>query len=153
MVAKGYRDNSCKYCSLGLACTLANDPATAPWGGLPRPIALVARLTCDCIQQVFQQWAEALGTEFFPMEAPAWPNKDPQWFEHSNQQWETVYQPDRNALMVEEMHDLIVLLERKTGRRFEIAKLEALMHRINEVVCMTALSTSFLASMVMVAVY
>ena len=31
----GYPGNGCRYCSLGLACTLANDPATAPWGGLP----------------------------------------------------------------------------------------------------------------------
>ena len=68
----GYPANSCKYCSLGLACTLANDPATAPWGGLPKPTVLVARLTCDCIQHVFTQWAEALGTDFFAMEAPAW---------------------------------------------------------------------------------
>src|SRR5580692_13146804 len=42
---RGYPNNSCRYCSLGLACTLANDPDTAPWGGLPRPVALVARLT------------------------------------------------------------------------------------------------------------
>ncbi len=27
---RGYPGNSCRYCSLGLACTLANDPATAP---------------------------------------------------------------------------------------------------------------------------
>ena len=67
----GYPANGCRYCSLGLACTLAADPATAPWGGLPRPVALVARLTCDCIQHVFGQWAQALGTDFFPMEAPA----------------------------------------------------------------------------------
>ena len=132
MVSKGYPDNSCKYCSLGLACTLANDPASAPWGGLPKPIALVARLTCDCIQHVFEQWAEALGTEFFPMEAPAWPHKDPQWFAHSNRDWEQVYQRDRIQLMVDEMHDLIVMLERKTGRRFDRAKFETLMLRINE---------------------
>jgi benzoyl-CoA reductase subunit B len=132
MVARGYPDNSCKYCSLGLACTLANDPATAPWGGLPKPVALVARLTCDCIQQVFEQWAEALGTEFFPMEAPAWPHKEPHWFERSNRDWEAVYQPDRIALMVEEMGDLIALLERRTGRRFDPRKLETLMQHINE---------------------
>ncbi len=52
-------------------CTLANDPATAPWGGLPKPTVLVARLTCDCIEHVFSQWARALGSEFFPLEAPA----------------------------------------------------------------------------------
>ena len=29
---KGYPGNLCKYCSAGLACTLADDPTTAPWG-------------------------------------------------------------------------------------------------------------------------
>ncbi|MCP5143637.1 MAG: 2-hydroxyacyl-CoA dehydratase [Gammaproteobacteria bacterium] len=132
MVEHGYPDNSCKYCSLGLACTLANDPATAPWGGLPKPAVLVARLTCDCIQQVFSQWADALNTDFFPMEAPAWDYKDPEWYAHSNDDWETVYQPGRIALMVAELEELIELLERKTGRRFDPARLETLMHRINE---------------------
>jgi benzoyl-CoA reductase subunit B len=132
MVARGYPDNSCKYCSLGLACTLANDPATAPWGGLPKPVALVARLTCDCIQQVFTQWADALGTEFFPMEAPAWEHKEADWFRHSNTEWERVYDTDRIALMVDEMQDLITLLEERTGRKFDRAKFEALMHSINE---------------------
>jgi len=132
MVAKGYPANSCKYCSLGLACTLANEPEKAPWGGLPRPAVLVARLTCDCIQQVFSQWAEALGTEFFPMEAPAWRHKDPRWFDHSIKDWESVYEPGRIALMVEEMQALIALLEEKTGRRFEIQRLQQLMEKINE---------------------
>ncbi len=62
----GYPPNRCKYCSLGLACSLANDPASAPWGGLPKPTVLVARLTCDCIQQVFSQWAEVLEHGFLP---------------------------------------------------------------------------------------
>ena len=132
MVAKGYPDNSCKYCSLGLACTLANDPATAPWGGLPKPAALVARLTCDCIQQVFTQWADALGTDFFPMEAPAWEHKDPAWFTRSHKQWNEVYEPGRISLMVQEMEALIEMLERKTGRKFDMGKLETLMQRINE---------------------
>jgi benzoyl-CoA reductase subunit B len=107
---RGYPGNGCRYCSLGLACTLANDPSTAPWGGLPKPIALVARLTCDCIQHVFGQWAAALGTEFFPLEAPAWTHKDAAWFEKSNDQWEEVFQADRIELLVEEMRVLIALL-------------------------------------------
>jgi hypothetical protein len=132
MVEAGYPANSCKYCSLGFACTLANDPASAPWGGLPTPTALVARLTCDCIQHLFAQWAAAMGTDFFAMEAPAWEVKDPQWFTRSNDEWEAVYQPDRIALMVEEMGDLIVLLERKTSRRFETSRFTELMERIND---------------------
>ena len=132
MTKRGYPENSCRYCSLGLACTLADDPATAPWGGLPKPAVLCARLTCDCIQNVFGQWAQALDTDFVPMEAPAWSHKDPEWFEHSRTEWEQVYQPDRIALMVEEMRSLIDLLEKKTGRKFDEAKLARLMDNINE---------------------
>jgi benzoyl-CoA reductase subunit B len=132
MVAKGYPANSCKYCSLGLACTLANEPASAPWGGLPTPTVLVARLTCDCIQHVFGQWAQAMGTDFFPMEAPAWEHKEVDWFRRSRGEWREVYQPDRIALFVREMRDLIELLERKTGRRFDEDKFHHLMERINE---------------------
>lgn len=128
----GYPANSCRYCSLGLACTLANDPAAAPWGGLPKPTALVARLTCDCIQQVFRLWAQALDTDFFPLEAPAWTHKDPAWFEKSKDAWEEVYEPGRIELLVSEMRELIALLERKTDRRFEMSRLELLMERINE---------------------
>ncbi|QZH74266.1 MAG: 2-hydroxyacyl-CoA dehydratase [Erythrobacter sp.] len=131
MVEKGYPANSCKYCSLGLACTLADDPSTAPWGGLPKPTVLVARLTCDCIQQVFGQWSKALGSEFFPMEAPAWTDKDPDWFTHARSDWERVYQPDRIRHMVREMADLIALLEARTGRRFDEAKFQHLMEQIN----------------------
>ncbi|MEL1251324.1 2-hydroxyacyl-CoA dehydratase subunit D [Aurantiacibacter gilvus] len=131
MVAKGYPANSCKYCSLGLACTLADDPETAPWGGLPKPTVMVARLTCDCIQQVFGQWSQALGSEFFPMEAPAWTDKDPQWFANSRSEWERVFQPDRIQHMVREMADLIALLENRTGRRFDAAKFHHLMEQIN----------------------
>ena len=132
MTEAGYPENSCRYCSLGLACTLANDPGSAPWGGLPKPCLLVARLTCDCIQQVFTQWGEALGTEFFPMEAPAWEHKDPQWFSKSRHAWEQVYQADRIELMVKEIRQLIAVLEDKTGRRFDEAALGKLMLRINE---------------------
>ncbi len=129
---QGYPGNSCRYCSLGLACTLANDSATAPWGGLPQPVALVARLTCDCIQHVFSQWATALKTDFFPMEAPAWTHKDAAWFEKSREQWEEVFESGRIDLLVAEMRDLIDLLERKTDRKFSMEKLAALMERINE---------------------
>jgi benzoyl-CoA reductase subunit B len=132
MADHGFPENSCKYCSLGFACTLANDPATAPWGGLPTPTVLVARLTCDCIQHVFQQWAQAMNTDFFPMEAPAWEAKVPRWFEQSRTNWDAVYQPDRIAHMVAEMRDLIALLEKKTGRRFDEEKFHYLMERINE---------------------
>jgi len=128
----GYPRSSCRYCSLGLACTLDNDPKTAPWGGLPRPTVLVARLTCDCIQRVFALWADALGSTFYPLEAPGWEVKDAHWYEHNRHDWESVYSTQRIDLMVEEMKGLIALLERETGRKFDEAKLVELMNAINE---------------------
>ncbi len=129
---EGFPASSCRYCSLGLACTLDNDPERAPWGGLPRPTVLVARLTCDCIQRVFQLWAEALGSTFYPLEAPGWEHKDTQWFEHNREDWDEVYEPHRIDLMVEEMKGLIALIEERTDRRFDPDKLLALMNAINE---------------------
>ena len=116
----GYPANSCRYCSLGLACTLDNDPATAPWGGLPKPTVLVARLTCECIQHVFGQWAEALGTRILSARGArlaAQGSGVVQALERSD--WEEVYEPRRIELLVKEMRELIELLEARTGRKFD----------------------------------
>ncbi|MDD9943781.1 MAG: 2-hydroxyacyl-CoA dehydratase family protein [Myxococcales bacterium] len=128
----GFPTNSCRYCSLGLGCTLDNDPATAPWGGLPRPTVLAGRMTCDCIQRVFTHWAKALGTHCYLFEAPGWTHKDPRWFEHSQNRWDEVYEARRIDLHVRELEGLIELLESETGRRFDMPKLRALMDRINQ---------------------
>ena len=128
----GYPASSCRYCSLGLACTLDADPARAPWGGLPRPTVITARLTCDCIQRVFAKWAQAMGTRFYAFEAPGFEHKDPAWFEHSRSDWEQVYETKRIDLHVEELKGLIALLEAETGRSFDHEELARLMARINE---------------------
>jgi len=132
MEKEGFPASSCRYCSLGLACTLDNDPERAPWGGLPRPTVLVARLTCDCIQRVFQLWADALGSRFYPLEAPGWEHKDPNWFERGAEFWNEVYTDRRIDLLTEEMRGLIRFLEAETGRTFDDGKLTELMHAINE---------------------
>ncbi|HKU44706.1 MAG TPA: 2-hydroxyacyl-CoA dehydratase family protein [Polyangiales bacterium] len=128
----GFPANSCRYCTLGLGCTLDDDPARAPWGGLPRPTVIAARATCDCIQRVFSHWARALNTRCYLFEAPGWTHKDPRWFEKSRDQWDEVFEPQRIDLHVAEMRGLIELLEAETGRRFDMDKLIALMERINE---------------------
>lgn len=128
----GYPANRCRYCSLGLACTLDNNPRVAPWGGLPKPTVLVARLTCECIEHVFSQWATALGSEFFALEAPGWQHKDPQWFRNSNERWDEVFEQRRIELLVGEMRELISLLEERTGRKFDEDKFRELMLAINE---------------------
>ncbi len=129
---RGFPSNSCRYCTLGLGCTLDDNPARAPWGGLPRPTVITGRLTCDCLQRVFSEWARALDTHCYLFEAPGWAHKEPRWFEKSRDQWDEVYEPRRIDLHVQEMRGLIALLEAETGRRFDEQKLVTLMERINE---------------------
>lgn len=129
---KGYRGNVCRYCSLGLACSLDGDKSIAPWGGLPKPAVLCARLACDCIQRVFQLWSVELKAPFFALEAPGWDRRDPEWFEKTRYHWEELYEPHRLDLMVRELEALIEFLEKNTGRTFDQEKFIQLMHRINE---------------------
>ncbi len=133
MAEHGYPENSCKYCSLGLACTLANDPATAPWGGLPTPTVLVARLTCDCIQHVFGQWADAIGSDLLPDGSARLGGQGPGLVPPFQRRLGTgLSSPTASRMLVDEMHDLIALLEQRTGRRFDEDRLVHLMERINE---------------------
>ena len=80
--SSGFHDGLCRYCSLAAAATLAKDPASAPWGGLPKPALLCARLTCDCLQRVFSLWAEAFGSEFVFLDNPGATELPPRWWEH-----------------------------------------------------------------------
>ena len=70
MAADGHHADLCRYCSLGYATTRYRDIQEPPWGGLPTPRLLCARLTCDCIHRVFSLWAESLGTELFEIDHP-----------------------------------------------------------------------------------
>ena len=128
--AQGFHDGLCRYCSLGLACTLANDPDRAPWGGLPKPALLSARLTCDCIQRVFVTWAAAFGSPFIPLDNTAATNLPPRWWELSRHRWQELFQPHRLDFMVAEMRTLIDKLEEITGRRFDLKRLRELMEAV-----------------------
>ena len=66
----GFHQGLCRYCSLSMASTLRDAPGQAPWGGLPKPALLAARLTCDCIQRVFEIWARHFNAELILLDAP-----------------------------------------------------------------------------------
>ncbi len=102
---QGFHEGLCRYCSLSLASTLCSDAAAlAPWGGLPRPALLAARLTCDCIQRVFETWAETFGTEFIALDAPGATALPPRWWELSRHRWRELFEPHRLNLMVAQFH-------------------------------------------------
>jgi benzoyl-CoA reductase subunit B len=127
----GYHDGLCRYCSLGLACTLSRDPSIAPWGGLPKPALLAARLTCDCIGRVFSTWAGALGSRFFPLDAPGASELPPRWWEMSRWRWNELFEAHRLDFMVEQFRELIHELERITGRTYYEDDLRTLMQGVN----------------------
>jgi benzoyl-CoA reductase subunit B len=131
MNSMGFHDGLCRYCSLSMACTLAGDPEQAPWGGLPRPALLSARLTCDCIQRVFSIWAAALGTEFFALDNPGAAQLPPRWWELSRYRWHELFEKRRLDLTVAQFRALIGVLERITERKFDPDALRALMQGVN----------------------
>ena len=132
MNALGYHEDLCRYCSIGLASTVIDLKERAPWGGLPKPALLCARLTCDCMQQVFQQWAGHFGAPFFALEAPGSSVLPANWWELSRHRWAELCEPHRLDLMVEELRELIGVLEGISGRRFDQAALRAFLDRVNQ---------------------
>ncbi|MGP0074523.1 MAG: 2-hydroxyacyl-CoA dehydratase [Bryobacteraceae bacterium] len=130
--AMGYHDGLCRYCSLSLASTIAGDPAQAPWGGLPKPALLSARLTCDCIQRVFETWAAKFGAPFVPLDAPGASELPPYWWELSRHRWRELFESHRLDFMVVQFRSLISTLEAITGTGFELERLRTLMEGVNQ---------------------
>src|SRR5262249_1165123 len=131
MTEAGYHDGLCRYCSLGLASTMFSDSQTPPWGGLRAPRIVCARLTCDCIQRVFQLWADALGAELFLLANPGGTHLPPGWWDSARRNWRELVEPDRLELMTAQLESLIARLEDITGRAFDMKALGALMQQIN----------------------
>jgi benzoyl-CoA reductase/2-hydroxyglutaryl-CoA dehydratase subunit BcrC/BadD/HgdB len=115
-----------------MASTALGDPALAPWGGLPKPALLAARLTCDCVQQVFENWAQHFGTELVLLDAPAATELHPQWWEWSQYRWRELYQDHRLQFMKHQFKRLIERLGQISGKSFDVDQLRTLMERVNQ---------------------
>ncbi len=129
--ALGYHDGLCRYCSLSLASSIAGDAARAPWGGLPKPALLAARLTCDCIQRVFYTWATAFDAPFIPLDSTGATHLPPRWWELSRNRWQELFEKHRLDFLVGELQHLIKAIRKVTGKTFEIDRLRALMEGVN----------------------
>src|SRR4026208_1334844 len=100
MDADGLHGDLCRYCSLGYASTRYPGAGEAPWGGLPTPRLLCARLTCDCIHRVFQLWADTFGAELFEIDHPGAGDLPPRWWELGRHRWRELGGPHRLASVV-----------------------------------------------------
>lgn len=129
--AAGYHEGLCRYCSLSLATSISGDPAKAPWGGLPKPALLAARLTCDCIQRVFEMWAASFGAEFVALDNPGATHLPPRWWELSRHRWRELFESHRLDFMVAQVRVLIRSLEKVSHEKFSQANLLSSMECVN----------------------
>ncbi len=131
MAADGIPGPLCRYCSLGLATTRYPKAGDAPWGGLPTPRLLCARLTCDCIHRVFSLWADAFGAELYEIEHPAASELPPKWWELTRHRWRELIEPHRLDFVAGSLERLIEKLESIGERRLDRAALRERLERVN----------------------
>lgn len=132
MAERGYDMDH--YYSLGLACTMVNDPETAPWGGLPRPAVIIGRSAPDQIMSIKELWAREYGCPFFLLEdcgTEIMPSPD-RWWEKCRDHWDELIPSHLLDLRVEELRALIRLLETTTGVSFDPDKFADTIRLVNE---------------------
>jgi benzoyl-CoA reductase subunit B len=127
----GYHDGLPRYTSLPFASTLANDPATAPYGGLPKPLFLLERLRGDYAQRIMEKWARAFDVPAFMLDASSSTRLLDRWFERGLRDWEDLYETHRLDYQVEQLESLIRFAETLSGRTFDEAEFARQMQRIN----------------------
>ncbi len=136
----GYRDDLCSYCATAFAESLdpedhsfdAEGNPLGPWGGLPNPTIAITRLTCDCQGKIFELFAKKHNADFYAMENTVARKTPLKWWELAPYDWESLYDTDRLDTAVEELRELIRFLEMKTGKMFDINRLQEVMDNINE---------------------
>ena len=131
MRADGLHEGLCRYCSLGYASTRYRDVQQPPWGGLPTPRLLCARLTCDCIHHVFSLWADAFGAELFEIDNPGATALPPRWWELGRYEWRSLIEPHRLALVMDTLERLVARLEAISGRQLDRDALRRRLEMVN----------------------
>jgi benzoyl-CoA reductase/2-hydroxyglutaryl-CoA dehydratase subunit BcrC/BadD/HgdB len=131
MSADDIHDGLCRYCSLGYASTKYGRVQEPPWGGLPTPRLLCARLTCDCIHRVFSMWAEAFGTELFAIDHPGAGDLPPRWWELGRHRWRELVEPHRLAFVASTLERLVERLEAIGSRPLDRDALRLRLEMVN----------------------
>ena len=132
MAADGHHDGLCHYCSLGYASTKYREVQEPPWGGLPTPRLLCARLTCDCIHRVFSLWADEFGSELIEIDHPGSGDLPPRWWELGRHRWRELVEPHRLSFVVSTLERLVERLETIRGRSLERDALRQRLETVNQ---------------------
>jgi hypothetical protein len=120
--------------ALGFATAL--EPEQAPWGGLPRPALIVASTRDEGYLRVAELWARAAGCPTFALDfnfVGQYSGRLPDgWWTRMRHDWESLVDPARLALRVEQVKNLVSFLEQLTGRPFSRARLREVMELRNQ---------------------
>jgi benzoyl-CoA reductase subunit B len=129
---RGFHRGLPHYGAIALGTLLDPDDRSAPWGGLPRPAILCARLVEQGHERQWALMADAAGAPFVPIEVPGSSVLYPRWWEIARHAWEDVFQSHRIDRVVGCFRDLVRECERITGRRFDEDRLREVLTRVHE---------------------
>jgi hypothetical protein len=129
--ARGYHRGLPHYGAIALGTLLEPGP-DPPWGGLPVPALLCARLVDQGAERLWALLAETTGAPFVPIETPGSRVRYPRWWELARHGWEDVFETHRLDRVVGCFRDLAAACERITGRDFDEDRLRALLGRVHE---------------------
>jgi benzoyl-CoA reductase/2-hydroxyglutaryl-CoA dehydratase subunit BcrC/BadD/HgdB len=131
---RGYFRDLCRYCSLPLGYFFDNKPEEGPWGGLPKPAAVVVEAADNPIVRIYELMARELNVPLYiydhtmPAEPP-----DESWGQNVETMEEESYKESWRVDYAEkETESLIGFLENLTGKTLSEAGLREVMKRSNE---------------------
>lgn len=131
--AHGYFRDLCRYCSLPLGYFLDKDTSKAPWGGIPKPAAVVVEAADDPIIKAYGLMAKELNVPFYIWERTV-PYEPPKtvWCESLETiEAESYREGPRLDFAVKETEGLIAFLETLSGKSLSEVKLREVMERSN----------------------
>jgi hypothetical protein len=129
---RGYPDWIEQYSAISLGSTLEDDPAQAPWGGLPPVSAFVTQVWTDAHLGIAEAWERERGVPFFALEKAVDPVLRERWWERIADDWEEVVGTARLDLMSAELERLVEFLESVSGKRLDEARLARILELANE---------------------
>jgi hypothetical protein len=121
------------YNLIGMGNVLNGDTDVVPgWGSLPRPALVATDYTGDVTRKLFEAWRDVVGVELFAFESVAQTAPVDEWWRFIADDWERVVGSRRIDLMVAELHELRVVLERISGRLYDEDRLREMLVLGNE---------------------
>lgn len=123
--SKGYFRDLCRYCSMPLGYVFDRKSEVAPWGGLPKPAAVIAATMDDPYVKINEKFAREFNVPLYVIDRTILTNSPARWWENPE------IEPHRLDQTVREFEGLISFLEVVTGRTYSETKLRETMERSN----------------------